>query len=237
MSDELSHRSTDMEDAGGQATLPAGEARGQELERGTFVGRYLIVEKLGAGGMGVVYGAYDPQLNRKIAIKLLHAPPAGDAERAKRLTARIYREAQSLARLSHANVLGIFDVGMFENQVFIVIENLEGRHLGAWLAEKPRRWREIVDVFMQAGRGLAAAHASGLVHRDFKPPNVLVAADGQVKVLDFGHASRRVRGHDPARGTVAGHARPAHGPRGRACPHIQVGTGHPGSCLPVTPVS
>jgi tetratricopeptide (TPR) repeat protein len=145
------------------------------------IGRYLVLDLIGAGGMGVVYAAYDPALDRKVAIKLLH----DDHEPAQ---ARLLREAQALARLRHRNVVAVHDAGRFRNQVFVAMELVEGTTLQRWLAERPRPWREIVRVFVEAGRGLAAAHAEGLVHRDFKPDNVLLGADGSVRVADFGLA-------------------------------------------------
>jgi tetratricopeptide (TPR) repeat protein/predicted Ser/Thr protein kinase len=155
------------------------------LPRGATVGRYMVLEKLGAGGMGVVYAAYDPELNRRLALKLLHA--GSDQVERSGGQARLLREAQALARLSHPNVTSIYDVGTWEERVFIAMELVEGPSLRDWL-KQPRPWREVVEVFIAAGRGLAAAHAAGLVHRDFKPDNVLLGKDGRVRVLDFGLA-------------------------------------------------
>ena len=134
--------------------------------------------------MGVVYAAYDPELDRKVAIKLLH-PRAGDSSD---LRVRLLREAQAMARLTHPNVVSVYDVGTFKDDVFVAMEFVDGRTLRAWLKEKTRSWREVLAVFRQAGQGLAAAHAAGLVHRDFKPTNVLVRKDEVVKVSDFGIA-------------------------------------------------
>jgi len=152
--------------------------------RGTSIDRFLVIEPLGEGGMGVVYAAYDPELDRKVAIKLLH-PRVGDSAD---LRARLLREAQAMARLSHPNVVSVYDVGTFKDDVFVAMEFVDGRTLRAWLKEKARSWREVLGVFRQAGQGLAAAHAAGLVHRDFKPTNVLVRKDEVVKVSDFGLA-------------------------------------------------
>src|SRR5262249_20636244 len=154
-------------DGGGDIadTLPsAGPER--ELDRGAALGRYLIIERLGAGAMGVVYAAYDPELDRKLAIKLLRTSASAGSESSGGRT-RLVREAQSMARLQHPNVVAVHDVGLFEDQVFVAMEFVEGKTLRGWLREKPRSWQAILEVFLQAGRGLAAAHAAGLVHRDF----------------------------------------------------------------------
>src|SRR4051794_1363964 len=153
------------------------------LVRGTTVGRYLLVDQVGEGGMGVVYKAYDPELDRPIALKLLHMHDAADA-----LRERLLREAQALARLSHPNVIAVYDVGVYEGHVFIAVEFVAGKTLRQWVAQERRSEREILDVFLAAGEGLAAAHRVGLVHRDFKPDNVMVGDDGRVRVLDFGLA-------------------------------------------------
>ncbi|WNG30496.1 serine/threonine protein kinase [Cystobacter fuscus] len=167
-------------------TTPSSPAPEEVLPRGATVGRYMVLEKLGAGGMGVVYAAYDPELNRRLALKLLHA--GSDQVERSGGQARLLREAQALARLSHPHVTSIYDVGTWEERVFIAMELVEGPSLRDWLKQGPRPWREVVEVFIAAGRGLAAAHAAGLVHRDFKPDNVLLGKDGRVRVLDFGLA-------------------------------------------------
>ena len=161
----------------------------ETLIPGAELGRYRVRRRLGAGGMGVVYVAHDPQLDRNIAIKVLRTVSAGtkasDGTEGRR---RLLREAQAMARLSHPNVVSVHDVGMVDDQVFIAMEYIEGSTLGAWLADEQRGWKEIVRVFIEAGRGLAAAHRAGLVHRDFKPDNVMLGEDGQVRVMDFGLA-------------------------------------------------
>ena len=155
------------------------------LERGATLGRYVVLDKLGGGGMGVVYAAFDPELDRRIAIKLLKPGSGAGAPEGR---ARLLREAQALARLSHPNVIAVHDVGTFEDQVFVAMEYVEGATLGVWAAAERRPWTATCDAYVQAGRGLAAAHAVGIVHRDFKPDNVLVGKDGRVRVLDFGLA-------------------------------------------------
>jgi len=157
------------------------------LPRGHSVGRYLILAPVGSGGMGVVYAAYDPELNRKVALKLLHADLKNDVSHDE-AQARLLREAQAMARVSHPNVTAIHDVGTYGSQVFLALDLIDGTDLRAWLFASPRPWRQVLDVLVAAGQGLAAAHKAGLVHRDFKPENVLVGHDGRVQVTDFGLA-------------------------------------------------
>ncbi|HYH95058.1 serine/threonine-protein kinase, partial [Hyalangium sp.] len=156
---------------------------GATLPRGATLSRYVVLERIGHGAMGVVYAAYDPQLDRQVALKLLR--PKG--RQLEELRLRLLREAQALARLSHPNVVAVHDVGTAEDVVFLALELVEGASLADWL-EQPRPWREVLRVFRDAGQGLAAAHAAGLVHRDFKPANVLVGRDGRARVTDFGLA-------------------------------------------------
>ncbi|HET6281238.1 MAG TPA: serine/threonine-protein kinase, partial [Polyangia bacterium] len=137
--------------------------------------------------MGEVYAAYDPELDRKVAVKLLRAQPGNGVSQSEG-RARILREAQAIAKLSHPNVVVVYDVGTFQDQVFIAMEFLEGHTVGYWLHAKERTWKEVVRVFLAAGRGLLAAHEKDLVHRDFKPDNVMVDKEGQVRVMDFGLA-------------------------------------------------
>src|SRR5215471_1547678 len=152
--------------------------------RGDTIGRFIVLETLGMGGMGLVLLAYDPTLDRKVAIKLLR-PDRRHGDSAPARTARLLREAQAMARIGHRNVLAVYDVGQLGDQVFIAIEHVDGETLTSWL-ERPRSWKEIVAAFVAAARGLQAAHALELVHRDFKPDNVLCAKDGRVLVGDFG---------------------------------------------------
>ncbi len=168
---------SDSPSAGAQPPTP-------DLSPGTAIGRYMILGRLGAGAMGVVYAAYDPELDRKVALKLLH--PRGHSSLDSRL--RLMREAKALARLSHPNVVAVHDVGTYVERVFLAMEFVDGKTLSAWLKEQARPWQEVIAVMSRAGEGLAAAHDAGLIHRDFKPDNVLIARDGRVRVLDFGLA-------------------------------------------------
>ncbi|HZO12300.1 MAG TPA: serine/threonine-protein kinase, partial [Polyangiaceae bacterium] len=155
-----------------------------ELGRGDLVDRYIVLDLIGRGGMGVVLAAYDPDLDRKVALKLLHPGLFADPSEAQ---LRLQREAQAMARLSHPNVVSVHDVGTVGDAMFIAMEFVDGT-LADWLAQR-RSWRDIVSLFLQAGRGLVAAHGSGIVHRDFKPANVLIDRQGQARVTDFGIAS------------------------------------------------
>jgi len=170
---------------------PAGVAA--PLLRGDVVGRYVIITLLGQGGMGVVYAAYDPELDRRVALKLLLAGGSGSSSGAR---TRLLREAQALAQLSHPNVVAVHDVGTLGEQVWLAMEYVEGQTLTAWLGERRRGWQEVVAAFYSAGEGLRAAHAAGLVHRDFKPDNVMIGADGRVRVMDFGLARAGKPGED-----------------------------------------
>ncbi|HEX8793937.1 MAG TPA: protein kinase, partial [Polyangiaceae bacterium] len=158
----------------------------EDLLPGTRVDRYLVLKMIGRGGMGVVYMAYDEELDRRIALKLLAPHARGDE--ASSGAQRLLREAQALARLSHPNVVSVFDAGSFEGLVFLAMEYLDGVTLREWRAAQPRSVREILAVYAQAGRGLEAAHAAGILHRDFKPDNTVIDAGGRVRVLDFGLA-------------------------------------------------
>ena len=165
----------------------------ETLERGATVGRYDILQHLASGGMGAVYAAYDPQLDRRVALKVLSHRGRSEVSR-ERLQIRLMREAQAMARLTHPNVAAVHDVGTFQGRVFLAMEFVDGGNLKQWLLEKKRTWQEVRDLFVQAGRGLAAAHAVGLIHRDFKPDNVLLGRDGRARVADFGLARPA---HDP----------------------------------------
>jgi WD40 repeat protein/tRNA A-37 threonylcarbamoyl transferase component Bud32 len=150
------------------------------------VGRFRLLERLGEGGMGRVYAAFDEQLDRKIAVKLIHRSSLDSSEAAE----RTLREARALARVSHPNVVHVYEVGEIDGQLFVAMELLAGLTLRDWLDEQGERdWKTILAVLRQAGEGLAAAHAQGVIHRDFKPQNLMFGADGRVRVLDFGLAS------------------------------------------------
>jgi predicted Ser/Thr protein kinase/tetratricopeptide (TPR) repeat protein len=150
------------------------------------IGRFEVLQKLGSGGMGVVYVAYDSQLDRKVALKVLRARVSqtkGDKARK-----RLHREAQAMAQLSHPNVVAIYDWGTVNDQVFLAMEFVKGVTLTKWLQAEKRGWQQVLSVYMQAGRGLSAAHRAGIIHRDFKPDNVLIDGEGRVRVVDFGLA-------------------------------------------------
>jgi serine/threonine protein kinase len=152
---------------------------------GTWLGRYRVISRLGAGSMGVVYAARDPGLDRVVALKLL--PPL-DPERRRHLEARLRREAQALARLDHPNVVSVHDLGMSEHGMFVVMRLVDGEPLDERIAYTRTTPAYALQLFVAAGRGLAAAHDAGIVHRDFKPANVLVDARDRVFVVDFGLA-------------------------------------------------
>ncbi len=155
------------------------------LNPGTTVGRYLVLEDLARGGMSLVYVAYDPKLDRRVALKLMRPDYS---ERPDKAQARLLREAQAMAQITHPNVVRIYDVGVLDERVYMAMELVEGQTLRDWNAQRTRGWRTIVDVLVRAGRGLAAAHEAGLVHLDVKPRNIMVGDDGEVRVVDFGLA-------------------------------------------------
>lgn len=158
------------------STLPA-------LQRGMAVGRYLLLDQLGEGGMGVVYAAYDSELEREVALKLLRATTELKPDAQERLK----QEARVMAQLEHENIVRVYDLGVSDGRLFLAMEMVRGRSLRHWLQE-PRPWRQVLDVFRHAGAGLAAAHARQLIHGDFKPDNILMTEAGRICVADFGLA-------------------------------------------------
>ena len=169
--------------------------------RGEQVGRYLILERVGQGGMGVVYAAWDPELGRRVAIKLLRTDKP-HAEGRSMGQARLQREAQAMARVTHPHVISVYDVGTVGEGVFVAMEFVDGTTLKRWVKDKPHSWNEVLDTFLAAGRGLAGAHAAGLVHRDFKPDNVLIGKDGRIRVTDFGLAREAGGADGPSSATL-----------------------------------
>ena len=170
---------------GDVASTPPSMPSMHNRQRGESIGRYVLISPLGVGGMGEVYTAYDPSLDRRIALKVIK--PVGNDGELVGARALLVAEAHALAKLSHPNVVAVYDVGTDADDVYVAMEYIEGTTLTKWLDEKRPR-PEIVDTFVAAGRGLAAAHTAGLVHRDFKPDNVLIGTDGRVRVIDFGIA-------------------------------------------------
>ncbi|GEM_PF-3939124 len=173
-------------------------ARGALLGRSESklcVSRYTLLERIAGGGSGVVYVAYDPELDRNVALKLI---PLREDHSDDQWSPRVLREARAMAKIAHPNVITVHDAGTWDelggvesiptHAVFIVMELVTGESMPAWLNNQARTWREILAKFDAAGAGLCAAHAIGIVHRDFKPANVLIGSDGRVRVVDFGLA-------------------------------------------------
>ncbi len=152
------------------------------------VGRYRVDNKIGSGGMGVVYRAHDPELARDVALKLMNTTSFSDEDEANRARGRLVREARAMAKLAHPNVIHVYDVGAVDDGVFIAMELVDGDPLSKWIEREKPSWRDTLRCYLDAGEGLAAAHEAGIVHRDFKPENVLLGSDGRVRVGDFGLA-------------------------------------------------
>lgn len=167
--------------AASEETLPASDSF-PAIQVGALVGRYVVEGILGVGGMGIVYAARDPSLGRAVALKLLRTGHDGASN------ARLEREARTMAQLSHPNLVPVFELGTWEGRVFLAMEFIDGVALDDWSKAHPRSTSEVLQTLIEAGRGLAAAHAAGVVHRDFKPGNVLIGRDGRVRVTDFGLA-------------------------------------------------
>lgn len=161
------------------------ESATQGLGRGAIVGRYVVLSKIGAGGMGEVFMALDPELDRRVALKILRA---GGTELIPEAQARLLREAQALARLNHPHVVAIHDVGEHQGAVWLAMEYVQGITLAKWESERRRSWGDVLDVLTPVAQGLAAAHEAGLVHRDTKPENIMIGTDGRVRVMDLGLA-------------------------------------------------
>lgn len=160
-------------------TVPdSGDEPVERSEPGRTIGRFVIERELGSGGMGIVYAARDPVLDRRVAIKLIRPGVAGET--------RLLREAQAMARLTDPNVVTVHEAGVAGGEIYVAMELVDGMTLREWSAREPRAWRDIVAVYLSAGRGLVAAHDAGMVHRDFKPANVFIDGAGRVKVGDFG---------------------------------------------------
>jgi predicted Ser/Thr protein kinase len=164
------------------ATSPEGVAA---LKAATHrqLGRYRLEKELGVGGMGIVHAAFDPELERRVAIKLILRATSDEAR------SRLLREARAMARLTHPNIITIYEIGSEAGRDFVTMELIDGGSLADWLRSEPRKARDILDAFIAAGRGLAAAHEAGIIHRDFKPHNVLRSTSGRIVVGDFGLAT------------------------------------------------
>jgi serine/threonine protein kinase len=158
----------------------------------TSVGRYQLRETIGQGSMGTVHRAFDPDLEREVAVKLVRGHSTENAR------ARLLREARALARFGHPNIIQLYDVGIEAGLMYVVMEYRPGLDLKEWLGQEKRDWRAVLDVYLQAGQGLNAMHAVGIGHRDFKPQNVLLGEDGVARVLDFGLAKAFSMQRDPS---------------------------------------
>lgn len=184
--------SVEIPDNNDEQTVPAGASHSRqtsgdygELRLGSQLGRYIVLKPLGSGGMGIVYAGYDPELDRRVAIKVLRSGRSKD-----RAVDELVAEARTLAKLADPNVISVFEVQRADQAVFIAMELVEGETLGAW-GKRQRSWVERIGVLLGAGRGLAAAHRKEIIHRDFKPANVMLDERGRARVMDFGLAVHR----------------------------------------------
>jgi tetratricopeptide (TPR) repeat protein/tRNA A-37 threonylcarbamoyl transferase component Bud32 len=190
-----------LEDTHVSGERQAVDLTGSSIQKGEALDRYVILDRLGAGGMGEVFSAWDPVLDRKVAVKVLR-PDFEGSELGEELKERLLHEAQALAKLSHPNVVTVHDVGLAGDRVYLAMEFAEGRTLKQWLEQKPKpSWQSTLEVFLAAGEGLVAAHTQGITHRDFKPDNVVVGSEGRVRVMDFGLAHGRTEKTDTPGGT------------------------------------
>ena len=162
---------------------PSQEERVQTAEP-VRIGRFPLIRRLGAGGMGAVYAAYDELLDRKVALKIMHPDRSSSVGQRQRTLV----EARALARVTHPSIVTVYEVGEADNNIYISMEFIDGKTLSDWCRDARRTWREILEMYLQAGAGLQAAHQAGIVHRDFKPSKVLVGSDGRPRVVDFGLA-------------------------------------------------
>lgn len=197
-------RAPDPATAQGAAKASSRGAR----RRGASIGRYLVLDLLGQGAVGEVYAAYDPQLDRRVAVKLLRTAWASEDARQ-----RLVREARALAKVSSSHVVQVYDAGEHKGNVFVAMELIEGQSLKQWLQRDPRpSYLEVLRAYLDAARGLLAAHAQGLIHRDIKPANLLMGHDGQVRVADFGLVTREGGEDAPAPGEPSGGEPPRRAP-------------------------
>ncbi|MCA9655383.1 MAG: serine/threonine protein kinase [Myxococcales bacterium] len=183
----MGHGMSTRSSQGPSRSHPATGAHEPYERPGGRIGRFVVVSRLGEGAMGAVYLVYDPGLDRRVALKVLRRR-SRSKRASKERQLRLRREAQAMAQLNHPNVVTVHDVGVAEGRVFLAMDYVEGQTLRQWLESRRRSWNEVLRTFIAAAQGLAAAHEAGVIHRDFKPENVLVGDDGSVKVMDFGLA-------------------------------------------------
>ena len=220
----LADGDTDIDDGPAERERPAGY-----LDASARIGRFAVLRQLGEGGMGVVYSAYDEELDRRVALKLLR-PGRDNSERNQ---SRMQREARAMAKLSHPNVVQVYEVGRHEEQVFLAMEFVHGKTLAAWLKAETRTWQQILDVMVQAGQGLHAAHEADIIHGDFKPDNILIDALDHARVVDFG-LSRRA---EPAGASLRAQLLPGEAARSLTAAPLPATPTLPGSDPSATPAA